>query len=120
MIIPQFPIREMVPSTARHQYQHSDPRTPKSDLRARIAVQQRRCLDDLPPVLAPFALERLVRLAERLLVEKEQLAERVQREVPLCIFFLVHDRGGQSLLGRLPLEDLLLDGARRDEAVYEA
>ena len=63
MIILQFPIREVVPPTARHQHRRPVSCTTKGDLRARIAVQQRRCLDDLPPVLTPFTLERLVRLA---------------------------------------------------------
>ena len=80
-------------------------------VRARVAVEQRRCFDELPAIFAPLALERLVRLAERLLVEEEELPQCVQREVPLGILLLVHNRGRECLLGRLPLKDLLLDRA---------
>lgn len=93
--------------------------TQQQHVRARVSVQESRGLDELPPVSAPFALERLVRLTQRVLVEQEQLPERIEREVPLGVLFLVDDGGGERLLVRLPLEDLLLDRAGGDEAVYE-
>ena len=92
----------------------------QGDLRARITIQQRRSLYELPAVLAPLTLERLVRLAERVLVEQEEFPERVQREVSLDVFLLVHHRGRERLLVRLPLEDLLLDRTGGDEPINEA
>lgn len=50
-----------------------------------------------------------MRLAERVLVEQEQLAQRVDREVAFCVLFLVDDGGRQCLFVCLSLEDLLLD-----------
>ena len=58
-----------------------------------ITVQQRWGLDGLSPVLATLALESVVGLTERVLVELEELSESVKREVALCVFFLV-DNGG--------------------------
>lgn len=60
-----------------------------------------------------------MRLAERVLVEQEQLPERVEREMALRVLFLVYDAGRERLFVRLSLEDLLLDGTRGDEAVDE-
>ena len=80
-----------------------------SDVRASISVQQRWSLDCLSTVLAPFALERVVRVADGVFVEGEQLSECVDGEVSLCVFLLIHDGGGKSLLASLSLEDLLFD-----------
>ncbi len=60
-----------------------------------------------------------MRLAKRVLVEQEQFAERVQREMALDVFLLVHDRGGKRLFVCLSLEDLLLDRSSADEPVDE-
>lgn len=61
-----------------------------------------------------------MRLAQRLLVEQEQLAQIVSREVSFCVFLLVDYAGGESLFLGLALEDLLFDCAGGDEAVDEA
>lgn len=45
----------------------------KPDSRACISVKKCRSLDELPAVLAPLAFERFMRLAERVLVEQEEL-----------------------------------------------
>lgn len=89
-------------------------------VRARVAVEQRRCFDELPAIFAPLALERLVCLAKSVLVEQEQLPQCVEREVAFDVLFFVDDGGGKRLLVRLALEDLLLDRARGDEPVDEA
>lgn len=60
-----------------------------------------------------------MRLAERVFLELEQLPEHVDGEVALGVLFLVDDGGRQGLLGRLPLEDLFLDGPCRDEPIHE-
>ena len=72
------------------------------------------------PALTPLTLEGLVRLANGVLLEQEQLAERVAREVALDVFLLVDDGRGQGLLVRLSLEDLLFDCPSRDKTIYEA
>ena len=89
----------------------------RRDLRASVSVQQRRSFDELLPILATLALECLVRLAERVLLELKQLPESVQREVSLNVLLLVHDRRRERLLVSLPLEDLLLNSTRGDETV---
>lgn len=61
-----------------------------------------------------------MRLTQRVLLEREQLPKHVSGEMALGIRELVDDGGRQRLLGRLPLEDLLLDRALRDEPVHEA
>ena len=91
----------------------------RRDLRASVSVQQRRSFDELLPIFATLALECLVRLAERVLLELKQLPESVQREVSLNVLFLVHDRRRERLLVSLPLEDLLLNSTRGDETVDE-
>lgn len=91
----------------------------RRDLRASVSVQQRRSFDELLPIFATLALECLVRLAERVLLELKQLSESVQREVSLNVLFLVHDRRRERLLVSLPLEDLLLNSTRGDETVDE-
>ena len=89
----------------------------RRDLRASVSVQQRRSFDELLPIFATLALECLVRLAERVLLELKQLPESVQREVSLNVLLLVHDRRRERLLVSLPLEDLLLNSTRGDETV---
>ena len=74
----------------------------------------------LPSILAALALERLVRLAQRILFELEKLPKHVNREMTLGILFLIDDCGGQSLFGGLSLEDLLFNRSSRDETVHEA
>ena len=118
VVVLQFPIREMVPPV--HSSELATPHGSQSrnhHSRARVAVKQRGCFDELPAVPAPLALERLVRLAERVLLELKQLPEGVQREVSLNILLLVHDRRRERLLVSLPLEDLLLNSTRGDETV---
>lgn len=61
-----------------------------------------------------------MRLTECILVEQEQLPERVDREVALGVFFLVDDTRGQCLFVGLSLEDLLFDGPGADETIDEA
>lgn len=61
-----------------------------------------------------------MRLTDRAFLELEQLPERVDGEVPLCILLLVDDARGERLLAGLPLEDLFLDRARRDKTINEA
>ena len=92
----------------------------RRDLRASVSVQQRRSFDELLPIFATLALECLVRLAERVLLELKQLPESVQREVSLNVLFLVHDRRRERLLVSLPLEDLLLNRTGRDKTIHEA
>ena len=59
-------------------------------IRACIPVQKSRRLDHLFAILASLALEGLVCLAQRSLVELEKLAKGVDRKVPLCIFLLIY------------------------------
>ena len=89
-------------------------------LRARVSIQQGATLGDLLPVLASFAFERVMRITYRVLVEREQLSQGLEREMSLCILFLVYHCGGQSLLRSLSLEDLFFDGPGRNESVDEA
>lgn len=92
----------------------------RDDIRAGITVQKSRRLHRLFPILAPLAFERLVRLANCLFIEQEQLPQRVKGEMALRVFLFIYDSRRKGLLGRLPLENLLLDGAGGDEAVDEA
>ena len=78
------------------------------------------CFNRMLDVLASLALERLVLLAQCVLVKHEQFPECVDREVALGVLLFVHDGGGEGLLVCLSLEDLLLDRARGDEPVDEA
>lgn len=52
-----------------------------------------------------------MRITYRVLVKREELSEGLEREMSLCILFLVYHCGGQSLLRSLSLEDLLFDGS---------
>ena len=73
VVVLQFAVRKVIPpailpfSVPLHGWND------EANLRARITIQQRRGLNELPAVLAPFALKRLVRLAKRVLVEQEEL-----------------------------------------------
>ena len=70
MVVLQFGIREVVPSVTCQSdfvYTHG----PANHLRARVSIQKGRGLDELPAVPTALALERFVRLAERLLVKEE-------------------------------------------------
>ena len=118
MIVLQFAVGEVVPSSPRGQ-SHCMRVEGKYDLRARVPIQQSSSLDELSPIPATFAFERLMRLAERILVEQEQLPERVEGEVAFHVLVLVDDRGREGLLIRLSLEDLLFDCASADEAVHK-
>lgn len=80
-------------------------------LRARIPIQQGTTLDDLLPVLATLTFERVMRITYRVLIECEELSEGLEREMSLCILFLVYHCGGQSLLRSLSLKDLFFDGS---------
>ena len=90
--------------------------------RTRIAVQHGGGLEHLPAILlpTPLALERIMRIARRVISELEELAERIEREVALDVLGGVDHTRGQGLLVGLALEDLLFNGAGRDEAVHEA
>jgi hypothetical protein len=101
MIVLQLPIREMVP-------------------RAPVPIQQRWRLDYLPPILTPATLERLVRLAQGVFAELEELPKGVDGEMSLRILFLVDDSRWQGLFWGLALKDLFFDGTGGDEAVDEA
>lgn len=117
VIVLELLVRKMIPPASNISANELDGEG--KGLRAGVAIQQRLRLHCLSPVLAPLALKRLMRLAERVLVEQEQLAQRVDREVALRVLFLVDDGGGQRLLVCLSLEDLLLDRPGGDETVYE-
>lgn len=79
----------MIPSSL-HQYP-AQIKERENDLRARISVEQRRRLGYLLSILTPFALERLVSLAQRLLIEQEELTQGINGKVALRILFLVHN-----------------------------
>ena len=89
----------------------------KRNLRASISIKQGVRLDSLTTVLTSLTLERLMRLAERILVEQEQLPERVEGEVSFHVLVLVDDRGREGLLVRLPLEDLFCERKRSGSAL---
>lgn len=87
---------------------------------ARVAIHHRRRLHPLFAVRpAPFTFERVVGVARRPRFELEQLPQRIEREMALHILRRVDHTRRQRLFMRLSLKDLLLDGARRDEAVHE-
>lgn len=90
------------------------------NIRARVAVQHCRGFEYLLPIATPFAFKRFVGFAQSALVEEEQFPQGIDRKVALNVLFLVYDCGRKSLFVRLPLEDFLLDGARRNEAVNKA
>ena len=75
MIVLQFSIREVVPSTG-------------------VSVQQRGRFDGLFPVLASLAFESVVSFAKCVLIELKELSESIYREVSLGVFLLVDDGGG--------------------------
>jgi len=54
----------------------------------------------------------VVGVADGGLVEREELAQLAQGEVPLHVLLLIHHTAAQRLLVGLPLQDLLLDGPR--------
>jgi hypothetical protein len=88
--------------------------------RTGVTVQQRGCLDKLPAVATPLALVRIVRIAERLGRELEQLAKVVLGKVSRSVFGFVDDASRQVLLLALALEDLLLDRSGSLESVHKA
>ena len=73
VVVLQFAVRKVIPpatlpfSVPLHGWND------EANLRARITIQQRRSLHKLPAILAPLTLERLMRLAKRVLVEQEEL-----------------------------------------------
>ena len=86
-----------------------------------VAIQHGGRLEELPAVgFAAFALEGVVGVAGGVRLELEQFAEGIDAEMALDVLGAVDDAGRERLLVALPLEDLLLDRARRDEAVDEA
>lgn len=60
---------------------------------AGISIQQRRSFDELLAVSAAFTFERVVCIANRLVIELEQLSQIVPREVTLRVFSSVDDTG---------------------------
>lgn len=88
--------------------------------RARITVQHSLRLDELPSIFAALALERVMRIAFRLGIVEEKLAQAVGREVTFDVFGAVDDATRERLLVRLTLKDLFLDRTGGNEAVYEA
>lgn len=76
MVVLQFSICVVIPSACRNQL---DRQTAQQSVhsRASITIQQRRGLYNLPSVPTPLALERLVGLAKCVLVEQEELPQRV-------------------------------------------
>ena len=91
MVVLQLAVRKMIPPESATVSTHIAV-AGDDHVRARVSVEQRRRLDVLPSVPAPLALERLVRLAERVLVKQEEFPKCVQREVSLDVFLLVHYR----------------------------
>ncbi len=89
-------------------------------MRAGITVKQRCSLDDLFAVLAALALEGLVCLALRVLVEQEQFPEGVGRKMTFCVFLFVYHSGGESLLRGLTLEYLFFYSTCGNESIHEA
>ena len=87
MIILKFRVREMVPSDYG---EHLACPYGGVYIRACIPIQQSRRFDHLLAILASLALEGLVCLTQRTLVELEKLAKGVNRKVPLRIFLLIH------------------------------
>lgn len=66
-------------------------RTADRNLRASVAIKQRRSLDELLPISASFALERVVRLTQGFLLVLEQLPQRFDGEVTFGIFLFIHN-----------------------------
>jgi hypothetical protein len=89
-------------------------------VRASITVKQRRRLDDLFAMLAALALEGLMRLALRVLIEQEQFPKGVDRKMTLCIFLFIYHSRGEGLLRSLTLEYLFFDSTSRNESIHEA
>lgn len=87
MIVLKFGIREMIPPDYN---EHLTYPCGGVYIRACIPIQKSRRLDHLFAILASLALEGLVCLAQRGLVELEKLAKGINRKVPLCIFLLIH------------------------------
>ena len=67
-----------------------------------------------------MTLERVVGIAPGALPQREQLPQALRAKVAFHVLSRVDYTAAQALLVALPLEDLLLDAARRDEAVHEA
>lgn len=89
-------------------------------VRAGITVKQRRSLDDLLAMLAALALESLMCLALRVLVEQEQFPESINRKMTFCIFLFIYHSRGEGLLRSLTLENLFFYSTSRNESIYEA
>ena len=90
------------------------------DVRAGIAIEHRGRRAQLFPVATPSAFVGVVRVAGSLVLELEQSAQVLAGEVALGIQCLVDDARGERLFVRLALQNLLLDGPRRNEAVDKA
>lgn len=61
-----------------------------------------------------------MRITNRVLIEREELSEGLEREMSLRVLFLIYHCRGQCLLGSLSLEDLLFDGSGGNKSVDEA
>lgn len=110
MVVLQLRVRKVIPATIDVN-QLPWLLLPRKHLRARVSIQQGATLNDLLPVLASLTFERIMRVTYRVLVEREELSEGLEREMSLCVLFLVYHCGGQSLLRSLSLEDLFFDGS---------
>jgi hypothetical protein len=67
-------------------------------VRAGITVKYSLSLDNLFAVLAALALEGLMCLALRVLVEQEQFSESIGRKMTLCILLFIYHSRRESLL----------------------
>ena len=87
---------------------------------AGVTIKHRRRLDALLPVRsASFAFKGIMRIGCGVGLKLKEFAKAVEREVTFDVFCRVDDTGGQRLLVRLALEDLLFNGACCDEAVHK-
>lgn len=66
-------------------------------LRARVTVKEGRCFGQLLSILAPFAFEFVVRVADRPLIQFEELPEVVPTEVPQNVLPFVYYASGEGL-----------------------
>lgn len=130
-------IWEMIPAVFGISTVQAIPKS-EQDLRAGVAIQHGWSLDELFAILAPLALVGIVRVADGLGVEVEELAQIILRKMPRSVFRLVHNARRQVLLltsgkaldshhhhttkidNLLSLEDFFLDCTGRLESVHKA
>jgi len=84
--------RASEPGATARQSMESVPCPPKVGRSVRLAL------------LAPLAVEAVVRVAQRVLLEREEVLQVGRGEVPLDVRLLVHDAAAERLLVRLALE----------------